>query len=83
MQNHMSLTRFCTICLIVTDEDKIRFQGAYVKELLSATDYPFFDIDAVCEIFLEWEQHKHDDIMGFRNNSYRYLFSTVQFAQSS
>lgn len=49
----------------------IRFQGDYVKNLMNTTDYPSFDIDAVCETFMEWEHHKHDDIMGFRNNSYK------------
>ena len=54
-----------------TDEKTIRFQGAYVKHLLSLTDYPHFDVDAVCDLFLEWEAHKHADIMGYRNNAYR------------
>lgn len=49
----------------------IRFQGDYVKELIAATDYPCFDVDAVCELFLLWERHKHEDIMGYRNNAYR------------
>mmetsp|Transcript_10328 Transcript_10328/g.16900 ORF Transcript_10328/g.16900 Transcript_10328/m.16900 type:complete len:463 (-) Transcript_10328:290-1678(-) len=54
-----------------SDESLIRFQGDYVKELISLTDYPNFDIDKVCELFLEWEHHKHTDIMGYRNNCYR------------
>jgi len=53
-----------------TDEDMIRFQGDYVQELIDQTDYPSFDIEGVNQTFLEWEHHKHDDIMGFRNNSY-------------
>jgi trimethylamine monooxygenase len=24
---------------------------------------------------MEWEHHKHDDIMGFRNNAYRSLMT--------
>lgn len=64
-----------TLLYIDTDEKTIRFQGAYVKELISLTDYPSFDVDAVCELFLQWEQHKHDDIMGYRNNAYRYVYS--------
>ncbi len=63
----------CSFYLFIdSDEKTIRFQGAYVKELISLTDYPSFDVDAVCELFLLWEQHKHDDIMGYRNNAYRY-----------
>ncbi len=65
------LVAYSYLCLD-SDEKTIRFQGAYVKELISLTDYPSFDVDAVCELFLLWEQHKHDDIMGYRNNAYRY-----------
>jgi trimethylamine monooxygenase len=49
----------------------IRFQGAYVQSLINQTDYPSFDIEAVNLVFLEWEGHKHEDIMGFRDNCYR------------
>lgn len=54
-----------------TDEDKIYFQGAYVKELLCHTDYPRFDIDAANKTFMEWEHHKHENIINFRNQRYR------------
>jgi trimethylamine monooxygenase len=52
-------------------EQMIWFQGDYVKELIAATDYPNFDIETVNKTFMEWEHHKADDIMGFRNNGYR------------
>ncbi len=58
-----------------TDEDMIWFQGDYTKELIEATDYPTFDIEAVNKTFMEWEHHKHDDIMGYRNNSYKSLMT--------
>ena len=60
-----------------TDEDMIWFQGDYTKELIEATDYPTFDIEAVNKTFMEWEHHKHDDIMGYRNNSYKSLMTGV------
>src|SRR5690606_15496289 len=50
--------------------DAIQYQGDYVKELIAETDYPSFDVDGACEIFFEWKEHKKQDIMGFRNNSY-------------
>ena len=53
----------------------IWFQGDYVKELIEATDYPSFDVEGVNKTFMEWEHHKMDDIMGFRNNSYRSLMT--------
>jgi trimethylamine monooxygenase len=52
-------------------EQMIWFQGDYVKELIDLTDYPSFDIETVNKMFMEWEHHKAEDIMGFRNNSYR------------
>jgi trimethylamine monooxygenase len=56
-------------------EQMIWFQGDYVKELIDATDYPSFDIEAVNKTFMEWEHHKMDDIMGFRNNGYRSIMA--------
>jgi trimethylamine monooxygenase len=56
-------------------EQMIWFQGDYVKELIAATDYPKFDIEAVNKTFMEWEHHKMDDIMSFRNNSYASLMT--------
>ncbi|MTH65482.1 NAD(P)-binding domain-containing protein [Paracoccus shanxieyensis] len=49
----------------------IYYQGDYVKELIALTDYPDFDVDGACEAFLEWKHHKAENIMGFRDNSYR------------
>ncbi|CAM2753254.1 flavin containing monooxygenae [Legionella steigerwaltii] len=49
----------------------IYFQGAYVKELIAATDYPKFDVDAVDQTFIDWKHHKHESIMTYRDNAYR------------
>lgn len=56
-------------------EQMIWFQGDYVKELLAETDYPSFDIEGTNKTFMEWEHHKAEDIMGFRNNAYRSLMT--------
>ena len=56
-------------------EQMIWFQGDYVKELLAETDYPSFDIEATNKTFMEWEHHKAENIMGFRNNAYRSLMT--------
>ena len=58
-----------------SDEDLIWFQGDYVKELIGLTDYPTFDVEAVNRTFVEWERHKHDNILGFRDNAYRSLMT--------
>ncbi len=60
------------------DEQMIWFQGDYTKALIDLTDYPSFDIEAVNRTFMEWEHHKHEDIMGFRNNAYRSLITGSQ-----
>ncbi|MDF2095947.1 NAD(P)-binding domain-containing protein [Aquibaculum arenosum] len=49
----------------------IKYQGDYIKELIAETDYPSFDVDGACEAFYAWKKHKKEDIMGFRNKSYR------------
>ena len=56
-------------------EQMIWFQGDYVKELISQTDYPSFDIEGVNKTFMEWEHHKGDNIMNYRDNSYRSLMT--------
>ena len=58
-----------------TDEASIRYQGEYVKHLGKMTDYPTFDVDAVCECFLEWEHNKHTDIMTFRDRPHRSIMT--------
>ena len=58
---------------LADDEQMIWFQGDYVQELIDETDYPSFDVEGVNKTFIEWEHHKHEDIMGFRNNAYRSL----------
>ena len=58
-----------------TDEDLIWFQGDYTKDLIEQTDYPTFDIEGVNQTFVQWEHHKHDDIMNFRDNGYKSLIT--------
>ncbi|EAU42084.1 hypothetical protein FP2506_16664 [Fulvimarina pelagi HTCC2506] len=58
-----------------TDEDMIVFQGENVKELINTTDYPPFDVDGVNRTFLEWEHHKHENIMGYRNLGFKSLMT--------
>jgi trimethylamine monooxygenase len=59
-------------------EQMIWFQGDYVKQLIDATDYPTFDIEAVNKTFMTWEHDKAADIMGYRNKSYRSLMTGNQ-----
>ena len=57
------------------DEEMIWFQGDYVQHLIDTTDYPSFDIEGVNKTFMEWEHHKHENIMNFRNNNYKSLMT--------
>jgi trimethylamine monooxygenase len=54
-----------------TMEDAVYFQGDYLKHLIAATDHPSLDIDAVNKTFLQWKQHKIENIMTFRDHIYR------------
>lgn len=54
---------------------QIYFQGDYVKELIAVTDYPWFAVDEVNDTLIEWKHHKQEDIMGFRNNTYRSILT--------
>jgi trimethylamine monooxygenase len=56
-------------------EQMIWFQGDYTKELMEATDYPSFDIEETNKTFMEWEHHKMENIMGFRDNAYKSLMT--------
>ncbi|ATU94923.1 NAD(P)-binding domain-containing protein [Phyllobacterium zundukense] len=56
-------------------EQMIWFQGDYVQELLTETDYPSFDIEGTNRTFMDWEHHKAENVMGFRDNSHRSLMT--------
>lgn len=47
------------------------FQTDYVRELINATDYPQFDLDAVSTLFKDWMRHKSEDILGYRDKAHR------------
>ena len=57
------------------DEQMIWFQGDYVQALIDQTDYPSFDVEGVNKTFMVWEHHKHENIMGFRDNAYPSLMT--------
>ncbi|MFA5951041.1 MAG: NAD(P)/FAD-dependent oxidoreductase [Hyphomicrobium sp.] len=49
----------------------IDFQTEYVRELIQATDYPHLDVDMVAKMFKDWEHHKGDGILTYRDKSHR------------
>jgi trimethylamine monooxygenase len=50
--------------------EAIDYQTDYVRDLLAATDYPRLDVDHVAELFKEWEHHKTEGILTYRDRSY-------------
>ena len=49
----------------------IDFQGDYVDSLIKQTDYPSFDIDGAKKVFLQWIDHKQENILTFRDKLYQ------------
>ena len=54
-------------------KEEIYFQGDYVKDLSSATDYEDFDVDGVNQAFIDWKNDKKEDIIRYRDKAYRSL----------
>ena len=51
-------------------DQMIDFQTEYTKELHSLSDYPKIDFELIRKHFKEWEHHKVEDIMTYRNKSF-------------
>lgn len=51
-------------------EEMIDFQTEYVRDLLALTDYPPLDVDRVAALFKEWEHHKAEGILTYRDRAY-------------
>jgi trimethylamine monooxygenase len=50
--------------------EAIDFQTEYTRDLLSATDYPPLDVDMCARLFKEWEHHKTEGILTYRDRAY-------------
>ena len=48
----------------------IDFQGAYMLDLLASTDYPPMNVRQMGALFKEWERHKQEGIVTYRDRSY-------------
>ncbi len=51
--------------------DEIDFQADYIRDLMRFSDYPEFHVEEQGALFKAWLEHKAEDIMGYRNRSYR------------
>lgn len=54
----------------VTGEDHVDFQTDYIKDLISYTDYPPFELDKVAELFKSWLKDKEINILNYRDQVY-------------
>lgn len=50
--------------------EMIDFQTDYVKDLAKDVDYPAFEIDKAAAMFKEWEHHKEESILGYRDKAF-------------
>lgn len=57
---------------LVTDEDMIRFQAKYCDDLADLTGEEKCDTS---EIFIEWEHHKHENILTYRDKQFKNFFT--------
>ena len=48
----------------------IDFQTEYTKDLCSMVDYPKIDMELIRKHFYDWEHHKEEDILQYRNKSF-------------
>ncbi|MBA5246061.1 NAD(P)/FAD-dependent oxidoreductase [Marnyiella aurantia] len=51
--------------------DDVDFQTYYIKDLLSFTDYPHFNLDKIAAMFKEWLQDKEENILTYRDKTYQ------------
>lgn len=54
-----------------THNDDVDFQSEYIKDLLSLSDYPDFNVDKVGEMFKEWLKDKEDNILTYRDKTFQ------------
>jgi trimethylamine monooxygenase len=50
--------------------EQIDFQTDYMKDLVKDIDYPNLDLDMAARLFKEWEHHKEESILGYRNHAF-------------
>ncbi|MBL1407349.1 NAD(P)-binding domain-containing protein [Sphingobacterium faecale] len=54
-----------------TGSDHVDFQTDYIKDLISLTDYPDFNVDKVADMFKSWLKDKENNILNYRDQVYR------------
>src|SRR5690554_663907 len=65
----------------VNADDDVDFQTAYIKDLISETDYPEFNIDEVAIMFKKWLKDKEDDILRYRDQTFTSVMTGTEAAK--
>ena len=52
-------------------DDVVIYMSDYVKELIAEIDYPNFDVDVIQEVMSQTLKHRHESIVGYRDNRYK------------
>jgi hypothetical protein len=50
--------------------NSVDFQATYIKDLMSVTNCPKFDIDLVVRNFLSWDHDKRKSVIGYRDKAF-------------
>jgi trimethylamine monooxygenase len=61
--------------------DYCNFQKEYILDLIDATEYPHFDVDGMFNIFLEHVQSRLDNILTYREKTYRSTLTNTMAKQ--
>lgn len=72
------LDRFATLDSHDAEAD---FQTEYLRELISLTDYPEFDLDQVAVLFKRWMKDKEENILGYRDMAHRSVMTGTMAAK--
>ena len=64
-----------------TADDHVDFQTEYIKDLVSYTDYPGFNLDNVAEILKSWLKDKEENILSYRDKTYKSVMDNTMAEQ--
>jgi len=62
-------------------KEDVDFQADYIKDLIQMTDYPEFNVDKVGEMFKQWLQDKEDNILTYRDKTFRSVVTGTMAAE--
>ena len=64
-----------------TGFDDVDFQSDYIKDLLTLSDYPHFNVDDVGEMFKQWLRDKEEGILTYRDKTYQSVVTGTMAAE--